>query len=243
MNDPHVTMLEYSFVTNEGVTYKGCQEVIHEEKTHSFVLRDGMLQCSFTIHFPDILSARNYIEPFLRAWEIHSALQMRKKEFHFRFSNADIVDRCPEPPSPHKIMVGGSVAEVKISATAHAHITRLAYPVPPSNFEVNKVVNVLWERFEKYLEGKEPLLSMAYFCLTYMESIAGTRKRIGAKYSIPLNVLNKLGELTAKEGDELTARKGKGHKLTPLSLENKQWIEATIRLLIEKAGEVHYLSF
>ncbi len=54
------------------------------------------------------------------------------------------------------------------------------------------------------------LLSMAYFCLSYMEGLAGNRNLLSCTYNIGRDVLDKLGDLTSATGDEKEARKREG---------------------------------
>ncbi len=57
-----------------------------------------------------------------------------------------------------------------------------------------------------FLDGQEPLLSMANFCLTVLEWDAGGRPAAASKYNVNLEVLRKLGYLVSERGDVSTAR-------------------------------------
>ena len=90
-------------------------------------------------------------------------------------------------------------------------------------------VEVLWARICHYLASQEPLLSMAYFCLTFLER--GNRELAATHYAIHRDVLRKLGELTSNRGDNLVARKRKGPAI-PLSGQETAWIEETIKAIV-----------
>jgi hypothetical protein len=126
-------------------------------------------------------------------------------------------------------------------------ITRKEYPEPPKIFRVSPDVETLWHRYQMYLDGKDQLQAMAYFCLTLLELIAAGpsaarrgqgKRRIEASnmFSIEYDVLNQLGELTSAKGDQLTARKA---QTTPIPLSEKEriWIEAAIKQIIRRIGE------
>jgi hypothetical protein len=109
----------------------------------------------------------------------------------------------------------------------------------------NADVNALWQRYVRYEQTREPLLSMAYFCLTYFEDAAGTgakgsqrRKMAAEALGVEEGVLRKLAELTSTLGDADSARKknpqSKGRGPT---VEEKEWIETTVKLLIRKMAE------
>jgi hypothetical protein len=117
-------------------------------------------------------------------------------------------------------------------------VERSQYPQPPEDFVASPNVESLWNRFEGYKSRKEPLLSMAFFCLTMIESIAGNRSKAGQKYRISRSVLDTLARLASRSGDLNEARKydlnSPGVSLTG---EERQWIETTIRTIIRRIGE------
>jgi hypothetical protein len=80
---------------------------------------------------------------------------------------------------------------------------------------------------------------MVYFCLTVIEAKAGGRDQAVKLYRISKEVLSKLGELTSERGDAKTARKMKqGKTLTPLSPTESSWINAAVKAIIRRVGEI-----
>lgn len=78
---------------------------------------------------------------------------------------------------------------------------------------------------------------MANFCLSLVEIGSGRRgaaKRLGIEFA----VLNKLGELAATKGDEKTARKVPRTGFTAYTAEEVAWMEATVRSIIRRLGEL-----
>ncbi len=81
--------------------------------------------------------------------------------------------------------------------------------------------------------GREPLASMAYFCLTLLENRYGGRTAASKALVVDEAVLGKLGNLSTNRGDVSTARKITGD-LTPFGAADTQWLEAAIRALIRR---------
>ena len=95
----------------------------------------------------------------------------------------------------------------------------------------------LWHRYRGYLEGREPLLTMAYFCLTVLEITAGGRQQAAAMYNISKSVLNTLAILASERGDYRTARKIVSSTMQPLSEAETAWIQETIKQIILRVGD------
>jgi len=74
MNDPHVDMLHYSIRHSEGVDYTAASP--QEGRHTSFTVRieSGQATVSMVDHCATAEDARVIVEPFLRAWELSSAL-------------------------------------------------------------------------------------------------------------------------------------------------------------------------
>jgi hypothetical protein len=99
----------------------------------------------------------------------------------------------------------------------------------------------MYQRYKFFRQGKEPLTSMAYMCLTVFEASAkNDRNNAGKKYNVSHNVLNKLAAMCAK-GDEFEARKvPKEGIYDPIKPEEREWIIRAIKILIRRAGEWAY---
>lgn len=202
-------------------------------------LEDGIVTLKLKEHFPSIASACNVVDEFLRAWELDAALSYGKREIKFTFKDAEVIDRNPPPPGSPQIIESTGSASAKAFGAGALHITRRQYPEPPTRLKMSSDVETLWQRYEGYLNNREPLPSMAYFCLTWMETKVGGRDHAAKSYRIAKDVLRKLGELTASRGDEKTARKVKqGSTLVPLGSTEIRWIETTIKAIIRRVGEI-----
>jgi hypothetical protein len=201
-------------------------------------LSDGVLHCTMKSHFSTAYEARTVIDPILKAWEVFADLQSNRGAVRFKYDTAKIIDRSPNVSGAiraHVIEVQSLQGEA-ILGQVTVYVGMNYYPAPPGSFRLTPDAESLWLRFQKYVEGQEPLLSMAYFCLTVVQAIAGNRSAASKKYCIDLKVLNKLGELTAQRGDALSARKALGKKYEPLKGSEKTWIETAVKYLILRLG-------
>ena len=239
MRDPHVEALEYRLEHGDDISYDDPDPV--EFGTEKFVgrLEDGELLVTMREHFERAEEARRVVDPFLRAWELDDRLRGRKDEISFKYLRARVIDRNP-PAAGSGIVVPLEGISVGVSADVAAlRVGRRSYPAPPFDFLVTADVETMWQRYEGYLEGKEPLLSMGYFCLTVIQSLAGSRGGATERFRVERDVLNTVGELTSSRGDGRTARKANqmdGQR--PLSKAEERWLERALKLLIARVGEV-----
>jgi hypothetical protein len=239
MGDPHVESLRYRLETSETITYENppAVEVIRDE--FECRLSDGVLTCGMREHYPTVEEARGVVDGFLRSWEIKTALELGRGEMRFQFEDSHTVDRDPPPPGSPQIIQGSASFRGTSKLSARAHVTRSKYPGAPTTFAVTPDVETLWQRYENYLDGKEPLLSMAYFCLTVVEKKAGNRRAAAKQYCIEEAILQRLGDLTSNRGDTATARKAlKGGRTATLSGKEINWIEGAVKALIRRTGEL-----
>ena len=232
--------LRYRLESVSTVTFNNPPAI--KEETDAFRLNLENEKANFELksHFASVEDAKNVVDSYLRAWELDVALRFGRQEIKFSFEDAEVIDRDPPPPpeSPKVIQVSGIVSATAFG-TATVSVARREYPSPPKHFRVNPDVDTLWHRFEGYTQSREPLLAMAYFCLTLLEARTGGRKNAEKQYRIHKNVLDKLGELTANKGDERTARKLKKAGVpVPLTPMETHWIEAAIKAIIWRVGEM-----
>lgn len=94
----------------------------------------------------------------------------------------------------------------------------------------------MYDRYMNYRRGYEPLQGMAYFCLATLEYIAKTRKAAAQHFNISKKVLDKIGELSAKTGGRLGARKRDGVNRDPTEQE-RRFLEEAVKKMIYRAAE------
>ena len=237
MNDPHVEALHYRLVADGTTTFAAnTPPVDYADETLTARLEAGQLTVRPKEHHASESEALAVVGPFVRAWEISSALTYERPEIRFEYERAEVVDRSPPPPGDHTVYASaGEVFLVGMSATLS--VERVHYPAPPADFVHDANVDTLYHRWVGYLDGSEPLPTMANFCLTVLQHAAGGRTAAAAHFGISGKVLATVGRLATERGDALTARKMTSN-LQPLKTEEREWLEAAVRTMIRRAGEV-----
>jgi hypothetical protein len=240
--DLHVVSLQYALKTTDHCSYANAPALEFETGEARFRLVDGELICEMKTHYPTADAARAGVEPILRAWEVDVDLRSGRGELRFAFEGADIVDRTPKPAGTihGTAYIVSPPAMVSACGTVSVDVTRDQYPDPPSSFRLNPDVQSLLDRYYRYLDGGEPLLGMAYFCLTLVEVKTGgkTRRerhqRASAKYRMETTVFEKMGTLTSERGDRQSARKASAAQ--PLMASESAWVQAALKKLIRQLG-------
>lgn len=237
--DPHVESLRYLLRPPETVKFDDAPPIEHE--TDAFRMRLESLIATFVMkkHHASAQTARPCVEEWLRAWELDVALRFGQVEIEFVFQNAKIIERDPPPPGA----IHHASAHITLSVSAQATVTVLhrKYPTPPTNLKFSPDVDAMWYRYRGYDLGKEPLASMAYFCLSLFEVSAGGRAQAASQHSVSKSILNKLGEFTTNFGDPRTARKhSKASTGLEFTVEQTAWMKAAVKLLIRRKAEYDF---
>ena len=234
MGNLQVTELYYRLETIKSTKFSSPPPVKREQALFSFSLENNKLTIKLKHFCSTEEEARNLVEDFLRSWEINDALNRGIKRINFKYENAKIIDLN----NPSAVIVPGR-SGLLIGVSSNLLSLEPHYPDPPTLSQISPDVRTLWHRYEGYLDHHEPLPSMAYFCLTLLEFRAGgkprARKKAEAKYKMDYEVLEKIGELSAR-GDEKTARKFRPP--VPLSAIETEWLKATVRKLIRRVWEI-----
>jgi hypothetical protein len=238
MRDPHVVSLRYRLEPSKNVTFDNPQPVQSEPDECRLRLENGVLTLEMKEHFASADDAKEVVEEFLRAWEIDVALRFGSPEIHFIFEDAEVIDRDPPLPGSSKTLHASAISAAAVIGSLTVRVTRREYPEPPTLFRVSRDVETLWQRYQGYVDGREPLPSMAFFCLSVIEANARGRTQAARKYGIHEDILKRLGELTSARGDEKTARKFAGYSThSPLTQVEIAWVESAVKAIIRRLGE------
>ena len=211
MNDPHVVALLYEFVAEPSVDYSEAEPLNSGEAAFDLTVEDEIARFDLKEHYATEEEARQAVEPFVKKWRLHARLQRIPRNFELKFKRPIIEDR---QPIPGEVTLGGGISVEIGLGSAVVTIGARQYPAPPeSAMTITPDVQSMYDRFVGHMEGKEPLPSMAYFCLTVLEGSTGAsndRRRVAARmYGIEKSVLSKIGSLTDHKGGP-QARKSKG---------------------------------
>lgn len=233
MNDPHVVALHYSIDYDRQFDYSKAKPFSLKESAFSMEIEDKQVRFKFEAHYATEDEARNAIDDYIRAWEFDACLKRGENFFRLRFEKSEILDRCPTPgviavrPTPVRFEFSPSSVEGTVDVPE--------YPSPPSDIALNPDVETMYTRYMGYRRGREPLASMAYFCLTVLEYSMGGRCKAAQEYQIARNVLKKIGELSSERGGQL-ARKGDA-AATDFTSQERTFLEKAIQKIIRRTAE------
>ncbi|MGD9711832.1 MAG: hypothetical protein AB7V46_07185 [Thermomicrobiales bacterium] len=213
----------------------------------------GNARMAPTSHYATEAEARNALEPLLRAWEINAAIQFGdgRIRFTFRFKNSTIQDRAF---GDGKNLTATLSAQSQLTANAVISEKHERLPTPPSNFALSDEVERIWFRWTAYREGREPIASVAYYCITVLEnwiileqaqlgnSIGKreVRRHAGSRLGFENAVLNDFAELCSEVGDYSQRRKEHAHDDTlkrPFTETEIQWMERILLKVTERIGQ------
>ena len=245
MNDPHVVALLYQIEHGRGVDYGEAKPIDHEENGFRVEIANEQVCFEFKEHYETKDAARKAIEDYIRVWEFDASLREGPNHFKLRFKRAHIEDRKPTPGvMDTSVSITSGVPKVSVMATVSK-----PYPSPPSSgLKLIPDVQTMYDRYKGYLQDREPLASMAYFCLTIL--VRSTKKKGNEKktcrklasemYRIELEVLNKIGHLASERGGQ-QARKASG-KDNDLTYQDRRFLEEAIKAVIRRAAEKAHAS-
>lgn len=240
MNDAHVEALHYDLVPSEHVSFADSAPPVERELPGFRVrLADGKVTVTMHDHYATEAEARREVDWYLHTWRVDASFATNRPQFEFKFVKSKIVDRDPPPPPPPpgSVHVSSGAGVLRLGGgNATVHISRGEYPDPPDGFAVDPDTETLWNRWQGYIEGREPLETMAYACLTMLQ-MDGGRAGASTRFSISCKVLGKLATLSTDTGDASTARKVT-RRLRPRTGAEQTWLEAAVKVLVRRAGKV-----
>ena len=167
------------------------------------------------------------VEDYIRVWEFSACLKNGPSYFKLKFDHAEIGDRNP---TPGVLMVDARPVrfEVKVGE-ATGVVSPACYPPPPSGLKITPDVQTMCDRYMGYRQGREPLATMAYFCLTMIENNPTTKKDASSR------VRDKIRYLSSGKGGQ-QARKADGTG-TDLTAQDRLFLEEAIKAVIRRAAE------
>ena len=233
MNDPHVKALHYFVKHGNSVDYSDVEPLAHNDPLFRIRAKRRNVVLEPKCHYATEEEARRAAEGFVRRWEFEAALRAQSGAFRLVYERAHIVDRDPPPSppgsvNPDPIFWSFHLSEPQVTATQKL----TTFPAPPSGSVLDpddRDATDMLARLDLYRLGREPLASMANFCLTVVKSAGGNKNRISKK------VLREVGRLSATKGDDV-ARKaiGRSHPFTEAEI---CFLEAAVTAFIRRAAE------
>ena len=239
MNDPHVVALNYKVQHGPEFDYSGAKFLCARTGGFDLRLEDENVRFAMHGHHATEQEARDSIDDYIRAWELDAALEFGPNAFKLEFDWAEIEDRNPAPGA---VLVRLRPLRVSVAlGNPQVIVAPPAYPAPPSKgLARSPDVESMYLRYAGYHEGKEPLTSMAYFCLTVLEASTGKRrerlKAAATKYCIDQQVLKNLGRLCSTKGGASSRKaEGLGRELTS---HERHFLQMAVKAIIRRAAEV-----
>ena len=248
MNDPHVVALVFKVEHGRSVAYRDdAPPIKHEEDAFRVVLEAGTVRLEFKEHHATEEGALEGVQAYIRNWELDADLRGHPGDFKLRFQRAEVIDRDPPPRSePGFVDISASgIAALGTLGSATATVVKPSYPEPPAGLSLkadDPDVSTMYNRLAGYYSRREPLPSMAYFCLTMLERhFTGNRSvrrtATGGHYHIDVAILDEVGELSSTKGGVGSGRKA-GAAGAELSRKEARFLEGAIKQIIRRVAEV-----
>jgi hypothetical protein len=235
MNDPHVVALHYLIAHSDQTDYEKAPPLHHDEADFSVHIENDKATVVMKNHYSSSEIARTVVEPFLRAWELSATLFDAADNFQFVFQHPEIIDL---KPTPGVIAAQGISMNIRGSVTAIAHVKRGQYPSPPTGLARDANVELMLDCYRMWRADRRRLSDAGYFCLTVLERAAGNRKAAAKQFGIVLEILSKIGQLTAQKGGS-EARKVEGSH-TDFTPAERTWLQEALKMLVRRAAQVAY---
>ena len=172
MNDPHVVALFYKVKHSALIDYREEEPLEHEEKDFTITIANDKACFTMKAHYATEEEAREAVEEYIQPWEIHAGLRRGPDRFKLVYQRPQIEYQNAE--IGHHMVHAGRVSWT-FTVPAAAGIVTASYPPPPSGMKITPDVRSMYDRLMGHLSDKEPLASMAYFCLTVLEASTGDR--------------------------------------------------------------------
>ncbi|NUM79510.1 hypothetical protein HUU42_01790 [bacterium] len=208
---------------------KNAPSIVFENEIGRFELISELLTIRTSIE------DRGAVELFLRAWEFEHEVIGEYPKFYFEFIQTKKIKANQSKIQSATQFNEDENEDEDWMKNETIVIQYNFYPHPPT-IKIVLEMEAIWNRFQRSRLGiGEPLQACAYYALTVIEKKAGSRKEASKLYSLDINILRKLGELTSNRGEPMTARKAlKNTKpLTPIE---RRWIELVVRYIILHMG-------
>ena len=226
MNDPYVLALFYRVDHDNSVDYSNTKRLCRKEPEFRLEVETEMVRFEFTKHYATENAARKAVEDYIRAWEVDAGLRGGANCFKLKYDRAQIEDRNP---TPGVAVVHGSPLRLEVTISeAVPTLSPADYPSPPSRLKITPDVQTLYDRYMGYRRGKEPLTTMAYFCLTVIE-LSPTKKDFSS------GVRRKIRHLSSGKGGQ-QARKADGRD-SDLTDQDIRFLDEAIKAVILRAAQ------
>ncbi len=237
MNDPHVIALNYRIDHGDTIDYSHAEPLDREEPGFRLTVAEAKVRFELKEHYATEEQAREAVAEYIRVWEFDATLEYGSSDtFRLVFENPEIIDR---KPTPGRMSIAAYIPAPSASLAVSVLTRPPAYPEPRSDIALNPDARTMHQRYLGYRGGREPLASMANFCLTVLEASTRRpkRKRPAAAelYNVDERILDKIGELSAHRGGA-AARKAAGIR-TEFSSQERHFLDQALKVIIRRVAQ------
>lgn len=242
MDSLKVDELYYELILSDDISFEN-PPIIEENFEHfSIHLKDGNLIIKMKTEFNDVNQAKKVVEPFLKMWEFTSMVRYNNMDIRFQFIKSKFIDKRPYNINTNSICLETGEYFL-VGENLSLSVIRKNYPYPIRGLIYSPDVEALCNRYIGYMNGRESLLSMAYFCFTLFTNEFRNEKnklmKIEEKYKLDKKILSRISKLSSTAGNLNEARKiDVNSDLTPIPQVDKTWLSSAIELLIIRKAEV-----
>ena len=247
MNDPHVVALVYNIEHADSVDYSTLTSVEQDLEDFKVRMEDGQVRFQLKKHYSTVALTREAVDRYIKVWELDSFISRPREQFGLRFCHPEVIDWIPTPGrhvlNPHPVYFEAIMGEATLRKRSPTHTITAGkpYPEPPKEMTLDpcdKDVRTLVCRFNKYIQGRQDLITVAYLCLTVIENRGGVgnRKTRARTMGIDYEILNRVGKITGNKGGRSFGRKAEAFD-NQLTVEDKNFLEESICTMIRRLSE------
>ncbi len=238
MAEYRVTALHYRFVSETDLDiFTNAAPWSGPAGSFACTLSDDALTAIPSVEFRDRETAKQALEPHLRAWEQEALLSPHAYRIRFEYERSDVEEMNPQPRS-----VTVFPEPVRITVTVPAPIITRGnreYPAVDPLFVRTPLTDLLTGRLRRTRDGAETWPAFAYFVLTTLVVEFGGpspgRSRAAKAMAVDPAVLTKLGAITARPDPAIGRKAAKNPVL--ITKPEQAWMEAVVVRLIRRVGE------
>ena len=172
MSDSSVVALIYQIKHGVSVDYGKAELLDPDESGFRIRVEGERVRFEFKDHYPSERETREAIEGYIREWEFTAGLRWGPGVFSLNFLDSEIEHRNLRPGvlPPISIRLGAPRMSAPMLRRGLP-----CYPQPPKGVKLTPDVESMYGCYMGYRQGREPLASMAYFCLTVLENKMGSK--------------------------------------------------------------------
>lgn len=245
MNEVHVGRLIYRFKADRNFEFINPPPLKWDTPVFTMHLEGDEAALEMKERHSTAADARARVEEYLRSWEIDVALRTGGR-IRLEYERAELMDSAPgvavlsfDVTIKDYVLVADAGTYTLRGKPVGTVVQRNEYPQPPADFHATPLVETLWLHLNAYLEGRERLTGMTYFCVTAITAETdGDETEAAKRFRISREIIRTLKRLSSAVGTKETARKvTPGTPFRAHTPPEEEWIKSAVAALIRRVGE------